>query len=106
MAHHFRGGARIKRQRGLYKHYNIDVSREDSQVYPEHVCLKCFAQMRRVEAARGTKYINPAVVVFNWQPHTDDCELCVHFAKCKKGGGQIRVGRIEGVLQARHQLKQ
>ena len=43
--------------------------------------------MHRVEAARGTKYINPAVVVFNWQPHTDDCEICVHFAKCKKGGG-------------------
>ena len=61
--------------------YNIDVSREDS-----HVCLKCFAEMRRVEAARGIKYINPAVVVFNWQPHTDDCEICIHFTKCKKGG--------------------
>ena len=67
--------------------YNIDVSREDNQVYPEYVCLKCLAQMCRIEAAKDTKYINPAVILFNWQPHTDpDCEICEHFAKCKKGG--------------------
>ena len=81
--------------------YNIDASGEDHQVYPEYVCLKCLAQMRRIEAAKDTKYINPAVVLFNWQPHTDsDCEICEHFAKYKKGGGPKKSrknrGRVTG----------
>jgi len=66
--------------------YNVDVSLEDDQIYPQYICMKCFAQMRRIEAAKGTKYINPSVVVFNWQPHTDNCEICEHFTKCKVGG--------------------
>ena len=62
--------------------YNIDVSRENHEIYPEHVCLKCFAQMCRIKTAKGRRYINPAVVLFDWQPHNDSCEVCEHFSKC------------------------
>ena len=60
--------------------YSIDVNLEDREVYPEYVRLKCFVQMRHIEAAKGTKYINHSVLLFNWQPHTDGCETCKHFS--------------------------
>ena len=82
--------------------YGIDVSNEDRDVYPEYVCLKCVAQMRRIEAAEGKKYINTTVSLFNWQAHDceDNCEICDHFAKCKKGGRPKKCrknrGRVAG----------
>ena len=85
--------------------YNIDVSREDHKIYPEYVCLKCFAQMCHIKAAKGTRYINPAVNLFHWQPHNDSCEVCEHFSKRMKGGRPKRAGKIEAVLQARRHLK-
>lgn len=76
--------------------YSIDVNLEDREVYPEYVRLKCFVQMRRIEAAKGTKYINDSVLVFNWQPHTDGCETCKHFSKCKLGGRPKRSQKTRG----------
>ena len=80
--------------------YNIDVSSEDSEVYPEFVCLKCFAQMRRIKAAEGKKYINAAVNLFNWQPHGDSCDVCEYFVKRAKGGRPKKCrknrGRVAG----------
>ncbi len=66
--------------------YNVDISGEDEQVYPEHICFKCLSRMRRIAAAKGTKYINPSVALFEWQPHTSNCEVCKHFYQSTKGG--------------------
>ena len=101
----FQGGARRRRAKGdiqtLVKAcYNIDVSREDHEIYPEYVCLKCFVQMYRIKAAKGTRYINPTVNLFDWQPPNDSCEVCEHFSKCMKGGrpkkSRKNRGRVAG----------
>ncbi len=80
--------------------YNINVNEEDEQVYPPYICLKCYAQMSRIVAAKGKKYIHPAVAVFNWQPHSSSCETCDHFERVAKGGrpkkGRNNRGRPAG----------
>ncbi len=56
--------------------------------------------MRRIAAAKGAKHIHPSVVLFNWQPHTNSCEVCQHFSDSKKGGrpkkGRQNRGRVPG----------
>ena len=84
----------------VMKCYNTDVISEDELVYPQYICLKCYAQMCRIAEAKGNRYIHPSLTLYKWQPHTSSCEVCQHFCQSKKGGwprkGRKNRGRTAG----------
>lgn len=62
--------------------FSIDVSEEDTKVFPSSICHNCEIKMGHKKNGRR---IN--LKVWKWVPHSNtSCKTCEHFCKIQKGG--------------------
>ena len=74
-------------QEDLEKVFNIDTTTSTSSTVPSHFCKCCYATMQQILVAKekGHTY-NHSVILYDWQPHADECTVCERTASHKTGG--------------------
>ena len=92
-----------EKNRELLKKFGITVEQDRPDVHPTQLCLNC-----RSKAVQYSDRVNSSLVVFEWTPHTQDCEVCSFFSRQKKGGrpkkerknrGRPKADSVQGVVQ-------
>ena len=62
--------------------FNIDVSEEDTKVFPSSICHNCEIKMGHKKNGGKSN-----LQVWKWVPHSNtSCKTCEHFSKMQKGG--------------------
>ncbi|KAL5463678.1 hypothetical protein EMCRGX_G032597 [Ephydatia muelleri] len=67
--------------------FDINTSGDDVNIHPEMFCIHCKLSMQRTICAitKGVHH-KCAVILFEWEKHTDqECKVCDHFRACSSG---------------------
>ena len=78
-----------KKNRELLKKFGIIVEQDRPDVHPTQLCFNC-----RSKAVQYSDRVNSSLVVFEWTPHTQDCEVCSFFSRQKREEDRKKRGKI------------